>query len=387
MKSALLRLSPLVLTSLLLFGCEGDLNSRVGKRVVLQADEVHDGWFFASGDQVALMGTVQGDVYVAGGEVEIDGIVNGDVLVAGGSVTIGGKVSDDVRAAGGNVECTGSIGKNLTVAGGNITVAKTAVVEGGMIAAGGDIRMAGTVQKHIVSTGGRVHISGDVGGNVRFAGGQITTLPGAKINGDLQAVLEKPDQAQIAPGTVNGTVEITTKKSEVKDSILGFTVGHFWFKIVWALSLILTAIVLILLCRGPVEQYGQAIWQHPALSLLWGVVALIATPIVAVILCVTLIGIPLGVILLVIYAIALYLSQMAIGIVIGQRVFMPENTGSLVLASIAGIALTQVLTFVPFLGMLIIIAGVLWGLGGLVEVIRQCIGHGIVRMSPPIAQK
>jgi hypothetical protein len=387
MKSALLRITPFLVMPLLLLGCEGDVKSKVGKRIVLPADEVHDGWYFASGDQVTLLGTVDGDVYVAGGEVQIDGVVNGDLLVAGGSVSINGKVSDDIRAAGGNVEFSGSVGKNLTVAGGNIQIAKSAVVGGGIIVAAGEFRIAGSVEKDIVSAGGRGQFGGTVGGNVRFAGGQISTLPGATIQGDLKAMLEDPDRAQIAPGTVNGSVEITKKKAEARGTILGYSTVHFWFKVIWAFSLIITVIVLILLSPRSVEQLGQAIWQRPWWSLLWGFMGIVVTPIVAIALCLTLVGIPLGVFLLAFYGWSLYLSQIALGIVIGQRVFMPESTGRLMLAAIVGIALVQVLTFVPFLGMLIIIAGVLLGIGGIIEVVRQCFGMTTVRMSPPIAQQ
>ncbi len=122
--------STLLFIPLVLWGCSGDSRNGVVKRVVLPADEVHEGWYFASGDQVIIQGTVNGDVYVAGGMVQVDGIVNGDLLAAGGAVVINGRVSDDVRAAGGNVECNGSVGKNVTVAGGNVRLSRGAEVGG-----------------------------------------------------------------------------------------------------------------------------------------------------------------------------------------------------------------------------------------------------------------
>jgi hypothetical protein len=54
------------------------------------------------------------------------------------------------------------------------------------------------------------------------------------------------------------------------------------------------------------------------------------------------------------------------------------------LAVIAGIVLVQVLTFVPYLGPLVIIAGLLLGLGGTIEVMRRRLGSA-ERMSPPLA--
>jgi len=384
MKTSLLCVFVLLFASPWLVGCGGDTKSGVVKRVVLPADEVHDGWYFATGDQVMILGTVNGDVYAAGGMVQIDGTVNGDLIVAGGSVVINGRVSDDVRAAGGNIECNGTIGKNLTAAGGSVRLSKTSEVGGGVLAAGGELRIGGLVEHQVLMTGGEAQISGRVGGDVTFAGGGISTIYGARVSGGLHAKLENADRAQIAPGTVDGTVEITTEKKETRGTILGFSPTHFWFKIIWALSLIVSAIVLILLCPVTVGDVGLTVWQHPWWSLLWGFVGIIGTPIVALALCATLIGIPLGVFLLTLYFWSLYLSQMVLGIVVGQKVFMPASTGRLMLAVIAGIVLVQVLTFVPYLGPLVIIAGLLLGLGGIVEVTRQRLGSA-EHMSPPLA--
>jgi hypothetical protein len=384
MKSLIPAVLMLIVAPLLLVGCEGDGDTSTGKRVVLGAGEVHEGWFFASGDQVLILGTVEGDLYVAGGRVQVDGTVNGDLLVAGGSVSIGGRVSDDVRAAGGNIECSGDIGKNLSVAGGNIRLTKTATVEGGVLAAGGDIRLGGVVGEDVKVAGGQVQLEGIVGGNVRCAGEHLSTVPGAAIHGDLQAIVKDPENAQISPGTVDGSLEVITEKHEVTESILGYSAGHFWFKIVWALSLLLTVVILVLLCPQWVESHGLAIWERPGWSLLWGVVGVIVTPIVAIALCVTLVGIPLGILLLFLYFWSLYLTQLSLGIVVGQKVFLPESKGRLMFAAIAGIVLVQVLTFVPYLGTLVVIAGLLLGLGGIIETVRHQ-SRSAVNMSPPIA--
>jgi hypothetical protein len=53
------------------------------------------------------------------------------------------------------------------------------------------------------------------------------------------------------------------------------------------------------------------------------------------------------------------------------------------LAAVAGIILVQVLTFVPYLGVLVIVAGLLLGFGGIIEVLRRRLGPD-VKMSPPL---
>jgi hypothetical protein len=378
-------LLPTALVVLIAGGCNesGNGNDGAGRRVVLSAEEVHEGWFFASGDQVMILGTVNGDVYVAGGTVRIDGTVNGDVLAAGGTISINGTVTDDLRAAGGNIECNGSVGKNVSIAGGSLQVTKDAEIGGGLLAAGGEIHLGGSVQHDVMVTGGEAQLSGLIGGNVKFSGGGITTIHGARIQGGLQAVVANADRAQIDPGTVDGTVEITVTKPDTRGFILGLSPIRFWLKLIWALSLIVSAIVLILLTPVTVGNAGQTVWLHPWWCLLLGFAGFLLTPIVAVALCATFIGLPLGLFLLTLYFWFLYLSQMILGVVVGQRVFMPGSTGRFILAAVAGIILVQVLTFVPYLGILVIVAGLLLGLGSIIDVLRRRLGPD-VKMSPPI---
>src|SRR5579872_4365636 len=112
-------------------------DDRPKKEVVLRADSVHEGWYFACGDHVVIDGTVNGDVYAAGGTVIVNGKVNGDLIVAGGRVEMNGAVTDAVRAAGGNIVINGTVGKDVTAAGGQIEIGKSAVVAGNLLGAGG----------------------------------------------------------------------------------------------------------------------------------------------------------------------------------------------------------------------------------------------------------
>jgi len=81
-----------ILLGVLLFGVITGFSAQYKseRRVVLPANEIHEGWFFAAGSEVVIDGTVNGDLYAAAGIVEINGTVKGDVLAAGGQVVING---------------------------------------------------------------------------------------------------------------------------------------------------------------------------------------------------------------------------------------------------------------------------------------------------------
>ena len=347
------------------FSCGGGSEEPPGekRRVVLPAGEVHEGWYFAGGDQVIISGTVNGDAYVAGGMVQVDGEINGDLIVAGGSVTINGQVSDDVRAAGGSVECNGSVGKNFTAAGGSVRTGRGSQIGGGVLAAGGSIMIGGEVVRDVVLASGDATVSGRIDGDATITGDALTVLPGGRVSGDLKVITKNKDRVQIAPDAVGGTVEIVAKESRDVSRILGFRKGEFWFRVLWVMSLVATTLVWLLLFPKLLTSFGSTVLVRPGWCTLWGLAGFVAIPMGILILAITIIGIPLAVLLLAVYLWLMYISQLSLGVAFGLRALGGDGRWRFFLASVAGIILVHVLMLVPYLGVLLVIAGLILGLG------------------------
>jgi cytoskeletal protein CcmA (bactofilin family) len=368
---------PLVICAalaVLVVSCQqGGFNTtnREMKTVILPAGEVHEGWYFAAGDHVIIDGTVNGDVYAGAGKVDINGTINGDVLAGGGMVDVAGHVSDDVRCTGGTIRISGNVGKNVTAAGGTIEVTRSAVISGGLLAAGGTIQSAGTVRKDAMVASGTAEFSGVVEGNLDVATGQLAVLHGARIGGNLTAALDVKEHARIDSGTVKGSVTIKLREEKEVHHILGLCPWRFWLKILWMGGLLLTGLVFFLLARKTFAEYSYVVKQNFGMSLVWGLVGLIAVPIAAIILCITVIGIPLGLILLAAYCTVAYLSQLSLGLLAGNLFFKTDQKQGWILywAFAVGTILFQLLTFVPILGSLLILASLLLGFGALIQML------------------
>ncbi len=362
-----------ILVTLQTISCRDDGldHKQYRKQVILPSGETHEGWYFAAGDRVLIQGTVNGDAYVAGGEIQVEGTINGDLLVAGGQVTISGKVTDDVRAAGGIVSLEGAVGKNATIAGGALKVNKTSIVEGGLLAAGGTIDLSGNIEKDVRITAGEMTLTGNVTGNLDFSGERLTVIKGAHVGGNLHAGVKSKELASVADGTVSGTTEITTKEAKPETHILGYEAWRFWAKILWLLSLLLTALACTLLFRKHLPAVGAAILQRPGMSAVWGLLGSILIPIAILILAVIVIGLPLGLLLLALFLWVLYLSQLALGVALGERFFVkePRTPGKLFLAFALGIIIVQTLTFIPYVRFLVILGGVIFGVGAILLVL------------------
>jgi uncharacterized membrane protein/cytoskeletal protein CcmA (bactofilin family) len=343
------------------------------KTIVLPAGEVHEGWYFAAGDRVIINGTVNGDAYVAGGTVEINGAVNGDLLAAGGTVRVGGKVAEDVRAAGGTVEITGEVGKNVTAAGGTVNIGRSGVVGGGVLAAGGTVEVSGAVKKDALLGGGVVEISGTIDGNVRIGSDRIGIYRGALIAGSLSVTSSSKEAVHIDNGTVNGAITIEERKVHEGPTILGLTPFRFWLKMIWIGGLLVTGLAFFLLSRKGFVEYATIVRHRTGMGLLWGLAGVIGVPIVCTILFATLIGLPLGLILLAVYCIVLYLSQLSLGLVAGNLIFKTDQKNGWIgfWAFAAGTVLFQALSLVPILGIFLEIAALLLGAGALLMMFRK----------------
>jgi cytoskeletal protein CcmA (bactofilin family) len=360
-----------------LISCQGRESSEDKKirRVFLGPGQTHEGWYFAAGDQVVIEGTVNGDAYIAGGVVEVDGTINGDLLVAGGQVTINGTVTDDIRAAGGSLRFDGKVGKNISAAGGSISIGKAAEIRGNVLSACGNLLIAGTIARELKVAAGDVSVTGSVNGNVEFGGENFSTLPGAKIGGNLRATVKEKESVEVSEGTVLGNVDIMTREMRLHRYILGFQPWFFWAKILWAVSLLFTGLVLMLIFPKQLVGIGSTISQLPGKSFLWGIVALFLTPIAVGLLLITIVGLPLGLFLLVMFLWIVYLSQLSLGVFVGDRLFGMEGKSkwNLFWAYAVGLLMIQALTFIPYVRFLVVLVGLIFGTGAILLQLKSAV--------------
>ena len=111
-------------------------------------------------------------------------------------------------------------------------------------------------------------------------------------------------------------------------------------------------------------------------SIGWGLVYLILTPIIAVLLAITIIGLPLAVILILIFLIALYLSKVLAAFTLGlflanQMSADKKYKGQLIWPFVFGLLALVVLGSIPLLGWLFKIILILWAFGALVAVKKE----------------
>lgn len=335
----------------------------------VSVDEVVNGNFFGAGNVVTIDGTVNGDVFAAGNAISINGVINGDVFAAGSNIDISGAVNGNIRAAGSNINIRGFVERNVLVAGSNLSFSDGAIIGRHLTFAGANIIINAPVGGEIDGAGNKVVIDNEVGGNVNLEMGEDSVLilnSKTKVNGNLRykssAEADLKDGAVVA-GEVNFVPWIGTSKENLEWKwIKGL---FFTAKALSLLGAFIVGLILLYLAPKPMKKLYDGMkkkfWPHVG----WGLVMLILTPIVFLLLLITVIGIPLAFILLALYCLAIYFAKVTAALVLGKWIAEKLKLKIHdVLSLLLGLILVFILMLIPIVGWMACFLIFLWSLGG-----------------------
>jgi len=284
---------------------------------------------FEFAPDVQITEPVSRDLIAVGGKVNIAQKVDQDVFVAGGNISITADVEGDVRAIGTHLIIDSNIGGNLAVLAQSVEIKENAVISG----------------------------------SVRIKAENVI------INGEIlsDAVIDAINLEQ--NGIIGGALEY--KKIEQRK--VPKTSFSWFFRLIGLFGMLVVGLILISIWPKAVKSAISLSIKNPIKDFLFGAVALISTPIVVIVLLLTLIGFPLGLILLAIYLIALYFAQIFVGVILGTYIFgaikgskQAEKT-SLLLIMITGVVVLWLIVGIPGIGWLLKLIASIWGLGILIN--------------------
>lgn len=330
---------------------------------VLSSSETFSGTYIRAASVVRVDGTVDGNVFIAGNDISIDGTVNGDVYAAGQNITVKGKVAGTVHAAGARVDITGQVGNMLLAAGSSVAVSKEAKIGHGLMAAGSLVDVRGPVGGTVYAAGSEVNINNVIAGDTSLSAARITLGRDARIEGNLK--YNDSAQATIANDS-NITGSITKYHTgQPRQKAFAELTSKVLFGIV---SAFLIGLALILIAPATVVATSQYVQTHTLRSILVGLATLIVTPIAVVFLLITIFGIPLAVLLGMLYVAAIMIAHVFVALWLGRKIGSTKGSrpGANIWALLMGLVALEVVTILPVIGGLVGFAALITGLGVLV---------------------
>ena len=322
------------------------------------------GDLFFLGKSVRVDGAVSGDLVVGLQDLMLSGDVQGDIWAAGQYLRLAGHTRGDLRSAGQRLEIQGEVDGNTLFFGQEFHLAGDGMIGKNLRLGVQEGRLSGKVGGNVVGAADELVISGEVSGNVDVTVRKITLEETAVIHGFLHYKSE--EAAALAPSAeVKGGVEQTQPEQEeltpqltaerweeAKEGLLSFGRIISWLLL---LGFLAVGILWLLIFPGLSTEAADTLVKQPLASLGLGFALLVATPVAALLLFLTLIGLPAGSLLLGSYLILLYLSPIPVALWLGRKLLqllrVSENP-HLLIAFMIGALLLRLLFLVPWIGFL-----------------------------------
>jgi hypothetical protein len=281
---------------------------------------------YATATPLATSGKTQGAIVRFGEDVTVPaGARVEDVGAFGGDVVIDGTVIGTVVAFGGDVLVRGTVGNEIVAFGGDVRLAPTAVV-------------GSTMSPQDTS--------------VVVFGGTLTREPGAQITGDVQRV-DNVDWA----AALNWATQHTVIRPWWGFTLMGWIVQTAFF------------LVLALVAAALMPRQLLAVQRHlrlkPAGSLGWGaLIFFIAGPAALVVLVISIVGLLVVIPYLLFVLLAYFFVVTAVAAFVAQRVLAGSGQkDNLMLAVTLGVVGTTIVSRIPVLGPLLVVAMIVFGAG------------------------
>lgn len=325
---------------------------------IVTEGETINGSYYAAGNKITVEGTIDGDLYCAGQNITVTGTVKGDVLCAGQTVTIGGVVEGDARIAAQNVIYEGAIGGSASTFAQNINVSEGATINRDFNGASQLVSIEGSVGRDIFLATSQLQVFGAVGGDISGYYEQLLIESGATVAGDARYTSDV--DGVIADGTVAGQVERTAppvddEGDSASEVIFGAAVYTF-------ISMLAVSLAIALIAPQLVHAVSDRGIRQFLPSLLVGFFVMFATPIAALLLAITVVGIPLAGLLMLSWVIILILSGPVFGYLLGRKI-MAKRTTSPLLIMLVGASILLLSYFVPIANIFTILAALIVGSG------------------------
>lgn len=328
---------------------------RSGNSTSVGKNEVIDSTLFIAGSNVDVAGEVNGDLFCAGNTVTVTGTVHGDVICAGQVVDIRGTVDGDVRAAGQTVTVSSKVAGNVSAAGMTVTFgADSAARDVNMV--GETLTFNGNASRDADLAGTAASMNGSVGRNAQVAGESVALGSGAKITGNF-TYTSRQDVSKANGASVGGATRHDYPKEQDRrdmDGIRNFFAG---LNVLFALAGLITALVLVALMPRLFYSVSSQGVERPLLSAFTGLGAMVGGVILAIVLAITLIGLPLAGITFLAWIVLLVLSMPVFSFYLG-RMLLAKSTTNAFYYMLLGAAIVFITQMIPILG------GVVWLIGG-----------------------
>jgi hypothetical protein len=257
-----------------------------------------------------------------------DDVKQADYVRFGENIDIapGEHLSGDVVAIGGNVTVAGKVDGDCVSIGGNVHLKEGAEVEGDLVCMGGTLTLDDSVK---------------VGSDAVSLWGRLKMAPSAKVYGHV---------SEVGVGRAVPPIGLWNHHEGAGSRVLGF-----FGRIVWVLLLIGMGLLAFSLFPTRMRRLADTVHQRGLVTFLAGMAGWILWLPAVVLLCITLVGIPVAILFIVFTPIMALLGYLAVAEIVGKRLvdrlnFSPVTATKIMFVGV--VALESAVLLGKFLGLI-----------------------------------
>ncbi len=322
-------------------------------------------------DDIVLNDNVNGSTALAGNSIETSGKVDGFSALLGNNISFDGQ-TDYGLFLGNNIEITGNVNNDALIAGNIISTDKNSKFNRDTIIAGADVVLAGDFSRNVSIYGTKIVIkNANIKGNVKLYSENIK-IENSVIAGNLSYPSDA--SAKIGEGIVAGKIiktdainnnEQNSYMNVVSSKVLSFAC----YALIFAIICLLFPKVIEYINK----KYEKISFDNGLELFTKGLLSLVLIPIIAIILMITVIGVPLSIILIVLYFIALYLSTIFMAYLLGYKIWQKlfNKDMNMLLIGLIGLFILLILNLIPGIRYLVAIITIIVGLGLIIDKIKE----------------
>lgn len=253
--------------------------------------------------------------------LRLPGLFQTDLWGFGETIEMTGSVSNNARlAAVKTIMISGKVGHNLMAFAPTISLDENSTVQGSAVLAGQDIILSGTIKRSTMVYGTKVTLTGKFEDNLHVIANEIIVMPGTQIKGDFYYQMEGDlvlDSGVLLDGKmIKQDAPIPTPTPVSSTLMLQLTLLCGAIMVGMAFVSLMPGITAL-----SVHKLVESTWR----CLLFGFITFALVPLIAVFLIFTVAGIPLSIILMLAYAILIYVSKIIIGLFIGHLIIRKRS--------------------------------------------------------------
>jgi len=328
-----------------------------------------EGNVYMAGAEVRIDRPVYGDLVAAAGRMVVEQPISGDTVLGAGSLDVQAPIGDDLRAAGGIVAVASEVRGEALIAAARINLRPAARIHGQVWLAGNTVLIDGVSLAGVRVAAREVTILGTIQGPLEIAADRIEVRAAARIHGDV--TYRGAHEISIDPlAQITGRVTRSGTAQQPQEAPQR-TLGIGPVRPLLLAALFAAAVLMHALLPRFVASCVRIVGSSPIRSIGLGSALTFGVPPVAVLLVITIIGIPIGLALAAVYALALLAGYLIAVFFIAEKFAAPigrdkwNSRWRLAFVATALIVLTLV-TSIPYAGPLIALTAISAGMGALV---------------------